>query len=338
MRSRSGLPTLRDDAPAGQDDGVTEMQKKPIPAPTAQNVFPPNLDRDYFDDGLDNPFRPQARVFEPVNAWWLAEASLLAYADEEFARRQFGRAGLGEVRFVSKAGSQCYLAERPDFVIATFRGTQVPKPGATVDRVRGLEETVRDFIVDADFRLVEFQPGRFVHAGFKAALDAIWSEVHPRLQEHARARRPIWMTGHSLGAALATLAAERLGDVQGLYVFGSPAVGDRAFADAFRVDAFRIVNDRDIVARVPPQGDYVPVGTLKFIDGQGRLRDDARGTESIRGLTREALGSLFRLSSPARLAGLLGAGRELFDDHAPLYYALRSWNCYVDSRGVPPSV
>lgn len=316
------------------------MKRKPIPAPTAQNVFPPNLDRAYFDDAVENPFRPRAQAFEPVNAWWLAEAALLAYAGEGFARQQFGRAGLGEVGFVSKAGSQCYLAESRDFVIAAFRGTQVPKPGATTDRARGLEETVRDFIVDADFRLVEFQPGRFVHAGFKRALESIWSELHARFLEHARARRPIWMTGHSLGAALATLAADRLGDVQGLYAFGSPAVGDRAFADGFRVNAFRIVHHRDIVPRVPPfgtrpgevQGDYVHVGTLKFIDGEGRLRDEAGGTESIHGLTQEAIRSLFRLSAQGRLAGLLGVARELFDDHAPLYYALRSWNCYVDSQ------
>jgi pimeloyl-ACP methyl ester carboxylesterase len=221
-----------------------------------------------------------------------------------------------------------------------FRGTQVLKPGQATDRIRGLEETVRDFIVDADVRLVESGPGRFVHAGFKGALDSIWSELHPRLLEHARARRPIWMTGHSLGAALATLAADRLGDVQGLYVFGSPAVGDRTFADAFPVNAFRIVHHRDIVARVPPfgsrpdkgQSEYVHVGVLKFIDGEGRLRDEAGGTESIHGLTQEAIRSLFRLSSPGRLAGLLGVAREPFDDHAPLYYALRSWNVYVDSR------
>jgi triacylglycerol lipase len=319
---------------------MTEMKRKPIPAPTAQNVFPPNLNRDYFDDAPDNPFRPQARTFEPVNAWWLAEAALLAYADEGFARGQFGRAGLGEVLFVSKAGNQCYLAESRDFVIAAFRGTQVPKPGATTDPVLGFEETVRDFLADGKFRLVESAPGRFVHAGFKGALDSIWSDLEPRLLEHARARRPIWMTGHSLGAALATLAADRLGDVQGLYVFGSPAVGDRTFADAFPVNAFRIVHHRDIVARVPPfgsrpdkaQSDYVHVGVLKFIDGEGRLRDEAGGTESILGLTQEAIRSLFRLSSTRRLAGLLGVAREPFDDHAPLYYALRSWNVYVDSR------
>lgn len=109
------------------------MRKKAIPPPTARNVIPPNLDRDYFDEAVANPFRPQAQAFEPVNAWWLAEAALLANADEGFARRQFERAGLGEVAFVSGAGSQCYLAESRDFVIAAFRGTQVPKPGVTTD-------------------------------------------------------------------------------------------------------------------------------------------------------------------------------------------------------------
>jgi len=316
------------------------MKKKPIPPPTAQNVLPPNLDREYFEDAVDNPFRPQASAFEPVNAWWLAEAALLAYADEGFARRQFGRAGLGEVQLFSGAGSQCYLAARGDVVFAVFRGTQVPKPGGTTNPVRGLEETVRDFMADVDFQLVESAPGRLVHKGFKDALDAIWGDLEPRLQEHARARRPIWLTGHSLGAALATLAAARLGAVQGLYVFGSPLVGDRAFADAFPVRAFRIVHHRDIVARVPPfgirpdkkQADYVHVGVLKYIDEDGRLRDEAGGTESLRGLTQDAIRSAFHLPSPGRLAGLLGLARGPLDDHAPLYYALRSWNVYVDSR------
>lgn len=314
------------------------MEQKPIPVASLQNVLPPNLDRSYFDGAATNPFRPQASAFEPVNAWWLAETALLTYADEEFARRQYGRAGLSEVEFFSTAGSQCYLVEGRDFVIAAFRGTQVPKPGATPDLVRGFEETVRDFLADVDFRLVESGPGRFVHAGFKGALDSIWSDIEPRLLEHTRARRSIWMTGHSLGAALATLAVDRLRAVQGLYLFGSPAVGDRAFADAFPLNAFRIVHHRDIVARVPPFGsrpdqvraDYVHVGALKYIDGEGRLRDEADGTESLPGLTRDAIRSLFRLPSPGRLAGLLALARGPFDDHAPLYYALRSWNCYVD--------
>ncbi len=135
------------------------MEKKSIPVASLQNVLPPNLDRTYFDDAATNPFQPQAPAFEPVNAWWLAETALLTYADEEFARGQFERAGLGQVAFVSNAGSQCYLVEGRDFVIAAFRGTQVPKPGATPDLVRGFEETVRDFLADVNIPICRGRPG-----------------------------------------------------------------------------------------------------------------------------------------------------------------------------------
>ncbi|MCA9453043.1 MAG: hypothetical protein KC584_10520, partial [Nitrospira sp.] len=61
--------------------------------------------------------------------------------------------------------------------------------------------------------------------------------------------RTFWFTGHSLGAALATLAADRYGDVQGLYTFGSPLVGDEGFARDFYVSGYRFVNNNDVVAR-----------------------------------------------------------------------------------------
>jgi hypothetical protein len=320
---------------------MTVRAKKPIPEPTAQTVFPPNLDRDYFADAIQNPFRPQARGFEAVNAWWLAEAALLAYADEAFARQQFERAGLGQVTFVSEAGSQCYLAESRDFVLAVFRGTQVPKPGQATDRIRGLEETIRDFIADADFRLGEWVPDRFVHEGFKRGLDSIWSQLQPRLLEHVRAGRPIWITGHSVGAPLATLAADRSAPPK-----VSPS-SDLRSATRWQWPVPR----RRAPDRPPPRhrragpvlafdrptmglGDYVHVRTLRFIVGDGRLRDEAGGAESIQGLTREAVRALFTLPLQGRLAALLGIGRGPYDDHAPLYYALRCCNCDVDS--LPP--
>jgi predicted lipase len=68
--------------------------------------------------------------------------------------------------------------------------------------------------------------------------------------------------GHSLGAALATLAADRLPDVQGLYTFGSPRVGDKGFQAHFRVKAYRLVNGKDIVPTVPGEGPFRHVGEL----------------------------------------------------------------------------
>lgn len=88
-------------------------------------------------------------------------------------------------------------------------------------------------------------------------------------------QRPFFVTGHSLGGALATLASYRLMkmgvNVRGLYTYGSPRVGNQAFTHDFRMLAFnkglkakaspqksgegglnRFVHRLDLVARVPP--------------------------------------------------------------------------------------
>ena len=77
----------------------------------------------------------------------------------------------------------------------------------------------------------------------------------------------VFATGHSLGAALATLAAADLaihGIAAALYNFASPRVGNTKFAQAFNANAlvtarWRIVNTEDIVTTVP-LATPVPLG------------------------------------------------------------------------------
>ena len=318
------------------------MAHDELPLPTIQNVWPPNTDREYFKDGKAHPFRPLASAFEPVNAWWLAEAALLAYADEGFARAQLDRAGLPDFTFFSMSGTQCYVAAGPDFAIAAFRGTQVPKPGADPDRVHQVLDVLKDLRDIFDFFLATWPKGGAVHEGFRDALDIVWTDVNERLLETTAGGRPLWLTGHSLGGALATLAADRLDGVRGLYTFGAPCVGDQAFADHFRVSTWRFVHHRDIMPRLPPfgvyagelrRGDYVHVGTLKYIDGEGRLHATMPPeTASLTGLGRDLVESIVAAAGRVSLPGLVALPREVFDDHAPLYYALRAWKAYVDSR------
>src|SRR5262249_14299388 len=60
-------------------------------------------------------------------------------------------------------------------------------------------------------------------------------------------------TGHSLGAALATLAATRRAP-QAVYTFGSPRVGKEAFVRSLMsIPIYRVVDDEDVVTRVPPE-------------------------------------------------------------------------------------
>jgi alpha/beta superfamily hydrolase len=137
--------------------------------------------------------------------------------------------------------------------------------------------------------------------------------------------RTIWFTGHSLGAALATLAANRYGKTQGLYTFGSPRVGDVDFADDFHISAYRFVNNNDIVAKVPPPIRYKHVGDLKYIDSSGLVHEDAsrreRITDSIRGEVP------YIANSPGKIRrGFINFIPDDFVDHVPTLYATHVWN------------
>ena len=250
--------------------GPATVCKKEIPVITFENLTPPFKDHDYFRDHGTFPFESSATAFSLVNAWWLSEASTLVYADEAYARQRFEKAGLNRVKFFDRTSAQFFIAANSRFAIVAFRGSEIWKKDEGFDAGR----MIADFKTDIDIRLSGWVRGGRVHSGFKAALEGVWDDLLPEIQKLDEEGVAIWVTGHSLGAALATLAADRLDRVQGLYTFGSPRVGDYEFQRRFRPkNAFRFVNGKDIVARVPPYGRFRHVGKPKFI---GREDDDLR--------------------------------------------------------------
>src|SRR5262249_42322598 len=100
-----------------------------------------------------------------------------------------------------------------------------------------------------------------IHAGFLAALDAVWVPLKALLQRQAY-EKPIFLTGHSLGGALAALAAHRMKQdstlgvtASGVYTYGMPRVGSESFASAYgelNEVTYRFVYGEDVVASVPP--------------------------------------------------------------------------------------
>jgi len=94
-------------------------------------------------------------------------------------------------------------------------------------------------------RLAGWARGGRVQRGFRDALEVAWADLFPYMNNLADQSCKIGLAGHSLGAALVTLAADRFQDVQGLYTFGSPRVGDRQFQENFRLRAYRVVNGDD---------------------------------------------------------------------------------------------
>jgi hypothetical protein len=302
---------------------------KPLPPAKFKQIRPPNENYTYFEDKDRHPFLNQATSFELVNAGWLADFALLAYGDEEFIRRFFKMSGLTDAgfafKFFSKQTTQCFVAHNAEFVVVSLRGTEI-------DNFRG---ALTDWLRNFELLPVSDDSGGRVHEGFKRDIKAVWQQLREHLQPLLESgARTLWITGHSLGAALATLAAERAARdgrfaVQGVYTYGSPRVGDDGFKVAYatrELDArtFRFVNNVDVVPKLPPVDLYKHVGQLKFIDRDGHLHlDTANEADAVEpdllkrlsGRGRALLENLFGLTIPAPFA-----------NHAPIYYATRIWN------------
>ena len=290
-----------------------------------KNIAPPYLDYDYFADGRDVPFRHQANIFDLANAWWLAECSTLAYADDDFVLRRFNRTNFDDVRFFKGKITQCFVASNSHCVIVAFRGSELRKRPGEND----LSNVFADWLANFQFVPVDWDQGGKVHKGFKVALDEVWDELSRYLVSLKNPRRTVWITGHSMGAAVATLAADRYGNVQGLYTFGSPRVGDVDFKNDYFVDTYRFVNNRDIVTKVPPQGVYVHVGNLKYMDNYGILHDNelrwGRWADELEEKVKNMFSSLGQMKR-----GFSGFVPDAVKDHAPTLYAIHIWNALVD--------
>ncbi len=297
----------------------------------------------YFEHAAEHPFEvgEESGRSGLRNAWWLAECALAAYADGDLAAEMFGAGGLeivgGGAVTGPRCGGQCYVVAGGGAVIVAFRGTQVVKIAhATVpERLREMAGRVlKDVATDAKVPLLPWtgKAGGMVHQGFADSFLELRGEVVRRI-EMAKRRHPsavVWVTGHSLGGALATLAADGLDGVGGVHVFGSPRVGDAAFSKAAWFPGWRFRNHADVVPWLPVEAmgfRHVPQG--KYLDRNAALADEP-GTVAM--LWDAALGApeALRQAMAALARGEWSAltPRNLID-HSPLVYAIRVWNAYA---------
>lgn len=313
-------------ATLGLGEDFTLLHKKNIPAMTFNNLFPPYKDYEYFQNQKIAPFEYRMSSFSLVNAWWLAEASTLVYADEAYVRPRFTEAGLERIIFFNRSGTQCFIASNSRFAIVVFRGSETWNRDNRFDP----RQMISDFFTDIDIRLSDWIRGGKVHTGFMTALDSIWDDMQPEIKRLQDQGVLIWLTGHSLGAALATLAADRLQNVQGLYTFGSPRVGDQEFQQRFGLKAFRVVNGRDIVADIPPKGLYHHVGEPIFIDQNGRIHARHRTTEESDGASCYADSNASGNGGEVRKSDSALYIPSSIRDHVPVLYSIYLWNELVE--------
>lgn len=132
--------------------------------------------------------------------------------------------------------------------------------------------TIPEWVRTLNVRLSAYPESGFgkVHDGFLETYTAIRRDVMEAIMQLGR-RSTLFVAGHSLGGALATLALPdisintRFKDPK-IYTFGSPRVGDRTFSESFNGmfadTSFRLANTSDVVVSLP-----LPVPILGVIGG-----------------------------------------------------------------------
>jgi triacylglycerol lipase len=122
-------------------------------------------------------------------------------------------------------------------------------------------------------------PDSDVHVGFQTALNAAQGTIRQAINMSQQTGKPLWIAGHSLGAALAALAAQYADSLhhatKAIYLFGMPRAGGARFQATYNGNAnlgpvsYRFVHGLDVVARIPPSANgYRHIGrVLQCVSG-----------------------------------------------------------------------
>lgn len=184
-------------------------------------------------------------------AWLMAEMSKLAYLQfekdkktEEELRAELARANFTLIKWFSKEGTQAFLAKRESdkITVLSFRGTETN--GFNV-------ETLLDVFSDVYATMRIDENNVKTHKGFFSAFQKVKTEILEQLRPLTD--YSLYITGHSLGGALALMATREVNSdsLGACYTFGSPKVGNEEFDDEIKAPIYRIVNSFDIVPFLP---------------------------------------------------------------------------------------
>ncbi|MGD1928764.1 MAG: hypothetical protein ACFB12_07620 [Leptolyngbyaceae cyanobacterium] len=181
--------------------------------------------------------------------------------------------------------TQAFMFRKHQHIVLVFRGSQQAADWATNFKFRMKQFAVARMPQD------DAIPTGEVHRGFHDAWQSVEKRVLYRLKQwYVPGKTQLWITGHSLGGALAALAATSLEyqgfQVAGLYSFGQPRVGDWSFTRAVNSRMgdrmFRYVNNNDVVPLIPPQINpvnpgrlYGHMGQFRYFDWRGKLHENS---------------------------------------------------------------
>jgi triacylglycerol lipase len=239
----------------------------------------------------------------------LAELSNLSYMSRARAGRLAFQIGFPEIRFYDRDGAQAYIFANKHDAVVTCRGTE--------------PNEWNDVRADLDLSTVAAETVGWVHRGFKREVDDLWPRLEQALVNNTRM---LWFAGHSLGGAMAAICAGRCrlsyikSNPRALFTFGSPRIGSRRFVNYVQMEAYRWVNNNDIVTRVPPGWlGFCHKGQEVYLNAYGQIRRLCRWQR-----TKDRWRGFLR--------GLRDGKFDHFSDHSIGQYVEHIWNAVLDEE------
>lgn len=290
LDTRTGQLVPCTNTSSGGVSGGSSATTPPPPPPPAFDYFDADHDQGDFDADAESVL---------PNAYLLSQLSAASYLAPGYGEGQAYRVaeelGLESLTVIEAeyhsvldlggpgGASKVYVFYNDEAVFLAFEGTT---------GILEWEETNLDFVPYAKpewgtvDQTVCYGFGCFsvtldqvtIHNGFYDAMDLVYDQVRAAIAPLVGTRE-LWITGHSLGGAVAILTAFRLHfdhgfDVQGVHTFGAPAVGDGLWAQVFDAEMSNVHRwslEHDPAPAVAHWPMFTHVGIANNLYGNGDL-------------------------------------------------------------------
>lgn len=244
-------------------------------------LFNPGEGGSYFELKNPSPLIIDS-AFHLWNAWWLCELSRLVYREDKHNQSEQSQT----------IDTKTLLARSNFEVVSEFIADETSTYGMllktnAIDPINQKHSPClimvfcgSNEINDWRLNIKAYQKDFFklgnIHRGFQKAFLSIKDQI---MDKQTLFQYPLFITGHSLGAALSVLATAYLGiksnQILATYTFGAPKIGDENFARSIKHHPiYRVVNDCDLITQLPfelGKVNYTHCGENWFLDRNSEL-------------------------------------------------------------------
>lgn len=204
----------------------------------------------------------KAPEFDAADGYHAAELAELVYFNWATVKSRLARLGYPLFKSFDHGSTEAFVAANDKEVVYCFRGTT----------------SVKDWFSNLDAFTVKLDGKQSVHEGFYKAMMQVDTEMLAQIIEWHNPDKKLTGIGHSLGAACCVLFSKLLVCYLNptVWLFGCPRTGNRRFAREYNFSplgsrTFRVVNENDVVTRVPSFLRWRHVGRFYYIDWRGQL-------------------------------------------------------------------